>query len=29
MTAEDFEDYPAQIRRKLQRETTRQTSALR
>lgn len=27
MTAENFEAYPAQIRRKLQRETTRQTSA--
>ena len=28
VTANGFEDYPAQIRRKLQRETTRQLSAL-
>ena len=28
ITANGFEDYPAQIRRKLQRETTRQLSAL-
>lgn len=29
MTADGFEDYPAQIKRKLQRETTKQLSALR
>jgi len=29
MTADGFEDYPAQIKRKLQRETTRQLSDLR
>lgn len=29
ITANGFEDYPAQIRRKLQRETTRQVSTLR
>lgn len=28
VTADGFEDYPAQIKRKLQRETTKQTSAL-
>ena len=28
MTANGFEDYPEQIRRKLQRETTRQLSAV-